>query len=191
MFGVETRVWERVHDLGSGDPAICVRPKPLPRDQAPLSTSSQCAQPASRDLRAKGFQSRRVAWHSVVIEVPVYHAAKPFALLRDWLVTPERQFALHLGQLGSEPFGRSLPLHDEPFVSADLPTDVDESQEREGLRLAFPTLPSVLGGEPPEFDQSRLVGVQGQAELIEAFPQFAEEPLGLAREEKTRTAAVL
>ena len=57
-----------------------------------------------------------------------------------------------------------------PLLSADLPTDVGESQEREGLRLAFPTLLSVLGGEPPEFDQSRLVGVQGQAELLQAFP---------------------
>jgi hypothetical protein len=96
VFGVETRVWERVHDLGSGNPAIYVRPKPLPRDPAPLSTSSQCAQPASRDLCAKHFQGRRVAWYSVVVEVPLHHAAQPFALFRGGLVTPERQFALHL-----------------------------------------------------------------------------------------------
>jgi hypothetical protein len=55
-----------------------------------------------RDVRAKGFQSRRVAWHFVVVEVTLHHAAKPFALLQDWLVMPERQFALQLGQLGSE-----------------------------------------------------------------------------------------
>jgi hypothetical protein len=55
-----------------------------------------------------------------------------------------------------------------------------EAQEREGLRLAIPALPSLLGGDPPEFDQSRLLGVQGQAEFLEAFPQFSEEPFGLA-----------
>ena len=91
-----------------------------------------------------------------------------------------RQFVLHLVQLGSEPLGRRLPLYDEPSAPVLPPTDVGKAQEREGLRLALPALPSVLGGEPPEFDQSRLVGVQAQAELLETFPQFTEESFGIA-----------
>jgi hypothetical protein len=43
-----------------------------------------------------------------------------------------------------------------------------------------PALPSVLGGEPPEFDQSRLLGVQSQAELLHAPPEFLEEAFGIA-----------
>src|SRR4051794_23761602 len=115
----------------------------------------------------------------MVVEVPLHHTAQPLALPRDRLMTPTRQFLLHLFQLGSEPLGRRLPLHDKPSLLERPPTDVSEAQEGEGLWLAIPSLPSVLGGEPPEFDQSRFLGVQGQAELLKPFPQFSEEPFGL------------
>jgi tetratricopeptide (TPR) repeat protein len=55
-----------------------------------------------------------------------------------------------------------------------------EAQKREGLRHALPALPSVLCGEPPEFDQSRFLGVQGQAEFLNTSPQFSVEPFGFA-----------
>jgi len=116
----------------------------------------------------------------MVVEVPLHHTAQPLALPRDRLVTPTRQFLLHLLQLGSEPFGRRLSLYDKPRLLERPPTNVSEAQEDEGLWLAFPSLPSVLGGEPPEFDQSRFLGMQGQAELLKPFPQFLEEPFGLA-----------
>ncbi|MBV8315299.1 MAG: hypothetical protein JOZ53_10210, partial [Planctomycetaceae bacterium] len=58
--------------------------------------------------------------------------------------------------------------------------DVGEAQERERLRLALPALPSVLGGEPPEFDQPRLLGVQRQAELLQATSDVSEEAFGIA-----------
>src|SRR5262249_59727965 len=119
-------------------------------------------------------------WDSVVVEVPLQHASQPLALRRDRRVTPERQFSLHLAQLGSQPLGRRLTPHDETSAPVLPPTDVGEAQEGEGLRLALPALPSVLGGEPPEFDQPRLLGVQGQAELLEAFPPFTAEPFRLA-----------
>src|SRR5262249_10311263 len=60
------------------------------------------------------------------------------------------------------------------------PADVGEAQKRERLRLALPALPSVRGGEPPEFDQVRLLGVQRQAELLQAPSQFREEAFGIA-----------
>ena len=54
-----------------------------------------------------------------------------------------------------------------------------EAQERERLRLAIPSLLSVLSGEPPEFDQSRLIGVQSQAKLLHASAKFLEEAFGI------------
>jgi hypothetical protein len=57
---------------------------------------------------------------------------------------------------------------------------VGEAQERERLRFAFPALLPVHGGEPSEFDQSRLPGVQGQAELLQASQEFLEEAFGIA-----------
>src|SRR5262249_20334658 len=115
----------------------------------------------------------------MVVEVPLHHTAQPLALPRDRLMTPTRQFLLHLVPLGSEPLGRCLPLDDKPWLLEGSPADVSEAQEDQGLWLAFPALPSVLGGGPPEFDQSRFLGVQGQAELRKPFPQFSEEPFGL------------
>src|SRR5262245_58452613 len=55
-----------------------------------------------------------------------------------------------------------------------------ETQEGEGFRLALTTPLPIRGGEPPELDQPRLVGVQAQAEFPEAFPQFTQELFGLA-----------
>jgi hypothetical protein len=52
-----------------------------------------------------------------------------------------------------------------------------EAQEGEGLRLAVPTRRTVAGGEPPEPDEARLVGVQLQGELRETLAEVAEEPL--------------
>jgi hypothetical protein len=52
-----------------------------------------------------------------------------------------------------------------------------EAQEVEGFRLALTMLLPSRGGEPPELDQPRLVGVQDQAEFPEALPQ---ELFGLA-----------
>ena len=95
-------------------------------------------------------------------------------------MTPTHQRLPHLAQLGPQPLGRRLPLHDEAPAPVLPTTDVGEAQERERLRLALPALLPVLGGEPPEFDQSRLLGVQSQAELLQATPEFSEEAFGIA-----------
>jgi hypothetical protein len=60
-----------------------------------------------------------------------------------------------------------------------LGTDVREAQEVERLRLASLTLPTVLVGEPAELDQSRLFGIQAQAELLQPSFELGQETLGL------------
>ena len=54
-----------------------------------------------------------------------------------------------------------------------------EAQEPERLRLAETPLCPLLGGEPPEPDQPRLLGVQLQAELREPVAKVRPEPLGI------------
>jgi hypothetical protein len=51
-------------------------------------------------------------------------------------------------------------------------------EAEEAKRLGFPEAPclSILGGEPPELDQPRLVGVQHQPELRESLTQLGQEP---------------
>src|SRR5262249_47236050 len=149
------------------------------RQAVPLATAPKRVQPTAGRLPSERIQADEVAGDRKVIEVPLHHASQPLPKVRDRFVTPPEQRFPHLPQLGAQPLGRRPPLYDEAPAPVLPTTDVGEAQERERLRLALPTLPSVLGGEPPEFDQSRLLGVQGQAELLESFPQFSVEPFGV------------
>ena len=61
-------------------------------------------------------------------------------------------------------------------------TYVREAKELERLGLAETPLCRLLGGEPPEPDQPRLVGVELQAELREPVAKVRPEPLGIGRD---------
>ena len=54
-----------------------------------------------------------------------------------------------------------------------------ETEEVERFRLSLATPLVVLGGEPPKLDQAGFVGVQLQAEPVEAFPQVFVKLLGI------------
>ena len=70
-----------------------------------------------------------------------------------------------------------------------LSTDVGEPQI-ERLRLARSTLLSTRSCETPKFHQARLVWVQFQTELPQAFPPFVEEPLGIGAVRKSQNTVV-
>src|SRR5450755_78582 len=59
------------------------------------------------------------------------------------------------------------------------PADVREPQKSERLWLAKSSRLAFAGGEPPELDQARLLGVQLQAELRESVAKLRPEPLGV------------
>ena len=54
-----------------------------------------------------------------------------------------------------------------------------ETEEVERFRLSLATPLAVLGGVPPKLDQAGFVGVQLQAEPVEAFPQVFVKLLGI------------
>ena len=54
-----------------------------------------------------------------------------------------------------------------------------ETEEVERFWLSLATPLAVFGGKPPKLDQACLVGVQFQAELVEAFPQLFVKLLGI------------
>ena len=54
-------------------------------------------------------------------------------------------------------------------------------KKSKGVRLPEKLGCSVVGGEPPELDQPRLVGMQLQAELREPLTEIADELLGVAK----------
>jgi len=56
---------------------------------------------------------------------------------------------------------------------------VREAEKAERLRLAEPARLAIPRGEPPEFDQPRLLGIQFQVELREPAAKISPEPLGV------------
>ena len=73
------------------------------------------------------------------------------------IMLPALKLSLDGFQLRDHPLLRRDPPDDEGSVTDALPTEVSETQEREGLWLPLSTLIPVASGEPPELDQSRLV----------------------------------
>src|ERR1035437_362334 len=88
--------------------------------------------------------------------------------------SPELVF--DLGQLRPHPFRDGLALQPEPSVLG-LPAEMREAQEIK--RLGFPVATShpCSGSIAPELDESRLVGMQLQAELRQSLTKVGKELL--------------
>jgi len=169
-----------MQDPGLGYPEIGELPKACPWQARPLAAPPQGVPPMAQDLSAKRIESGPVAGNGVVVEIPLHHSMQPCALLGDRLMPLSQQRLLHRLQFGAEPLRHRLPPYVKPLGLARSSTEVGEAQEVEGFRLALVTLLSISGGEPSEFDQSRFVRVQRQAELVKTFLKFLQETFGLA-----------
>ena len=88
------------------------------------------------------------------------------------------QFEANFSQLHPHPL-RCRPPHKEKLALPRLPADVREAKEVEGLRLPLAELDTLHGGEPPEPEQARLVGVQFQRKHPQSLAEFYEEPRGV------------
>ena len=55
--------------------------------------------------------------------------------------------------------------------------NVREAQEVERLRLAFPTLASILSRKAAKFEDSRLIGMQLKTKVRESLAQLCQELL--------------
>jgi len=74
------------------------------------------------------------------------------------MMLPALELGLDGFELRNHPLLRRNPPDDESSVGK-LPTEVGETQEREGLWFSLSALLPVSSGEPPELDQSCLVRV--------------------------------
>jgi hypothetical protein len=110
--------------------------------------------------------------------VPAKDAGKPAPLLWNGLIAASEQLAPEGVQLRPRPFrvGDALELK---TPAPGLPANVREAEKSERLRLAQAPLLTLLGGEPPEPDQPRLLGVQLQTEPREPVAKIRPEPLGI------------
>src|SRR6266849_4889920 len=159
-------------------PAPSEPPHPLPGDASGLATPPQRATPEPPNLKTERDQRRAVHRHPVVLQMPVDDRAQPSAHLRDGSMQTSPQLGFHLAQLRLQPLPDRLPHHREPSVPL-LPADVREAEDVERLRLPLAGASPVFGRIGPEFQQSRLLGVQLQPELCEPFTQLSQEPFSV------------
>src|SRR5215472_13498919 len=86
------------------------------------------------------------------------------------------QFLFQGPQLGLLPLTHRLS-QDREVPLPGPPANVGEAQEVERLRLAFTTLAPILFRKAAKFDDSRLIGMQLEAEVRESLAQPRQEPL--------------
>ena len=110
-------------------------------------------------LDVEDAQLRRVPWNNMVLVVAQHNLAKPFTDRGHTMMLSALKLGLDGFELRDHSLLRRNPPDDESFVTVALPTEVGETQEREGLWFALSTLLPVSSGEPPELDQSCLVRV--------------------------------
>src|SRR5438105_12601046 len=143
-----------------------------------LTATPKRVQPGTHHLSPERLQGWNIAGDSEVPEVPRHHPTQPLGLLVKRPVTPSVEDVADHPQPSPHPLLRRLPLYQERSRQSLHTTTVGEAQEVERLRLPVAPLLSVADSEPSKLDQSRLVGVQHETELLEAIVQIVQEPLG-------------
>ena len=121
----------------------------------------------------------------MILEIPPHHLPQPLQSLRKTGVHAPMQLRSNFLELGRQAFAHRLPAYREVARLVVGPTDVGETQKVKGLRLSFSALFPALSGEAPKLDQARLLRVQFQPELPQAFPEFFQETLRFRSDART------
>jgi hypothetical protein len=90
---------------------------------------------AAANATSKDAQVSRVTRNGMILVVAQHNLPKPYTDLRRTVMLPALKFSLDGFQLRGHPLLRRDPPDDE-WSSGQLPTEVSETQEREGLRLS-------------------------------------------------------
>jgi len=165
-------------DLEKRKPSVSQAPHPLPGQSCALAAAPKRHEPVPHGLRAKGIQRPLITRHAVVVGVAPEDAGEPAPLIRDGPIAASPQLAPEGVKLCPRPLRVGDPL-ELKTPGPGLPADMREAQKPKRLRLAQTPFLTLLGGEPPAPHQSRLLGVQPQAELREPVAKIRPEPLGV------------
>ena len=88
----------------------------------------------------------------MVLVVAQPNLAKPCTDLGRAMMLPALKLSLDGFELRDHSLLRRNPPDDESSVANALPTEVSETQEREGLWFSLSTLLPVSSGDPPELN---------------------------------------
>ncbi len=163
-------------DADGREPSLRVATHPLPVEAVSLAAAPERPVPEPHDLGSEGLYLVDVAGHRVVGEMTSHHAREPASLCFEGPMASSHQQGSDLAQLRRHSLRDRLSQDQEAPVLGRRAV-VREAQELERLRPAEAPLLALLGGEPPEADQARLLGIESQAKLGQALRQVSPEPL--------------
>src|SRR6266542_2005208 len=173
---VESLVGPGMGDVDGREPSVRVAAHPLPVEAVSLAAAAERPVPESHDLATEGLHLVDVAGHGVVGEMSSHDAREPASLCFEGPMASSHQQGSDLAQLRRHSLRDRLSQQQEAPVLGRRAV-VREAQELERLRPAEAPLLALLGGEPPEADQARLLGIQPQPKLGQALRQVSPEPL--------------
>src|ERR1700730_950481 len=167
----------RVADAGRRKPPMAVLRHSAPRQWCGLTAVLENAPPQPLELSAEDADARAVAGHTVITDMAGNHRTQIGTLLRDRQVHASPEFGFHRLELPLQSATHRLPPHRKPTLPG-LRTAVRETEEVEGVGLSLAPRPPLLSRVAAKAEQTRLVGMQLQAELREATAQRVEKLLG-------------
>jgi hypothetical protein len=102
----------------------------------------------SANATIKDAQLNRVTGNGVVLVVSQHNFPKPGTDLGRAIMLPALKLSLNGFKLRDHPLLRRNPPNDESSTAVELPTEVGETQEREGFWFSLPTVLPVSGSKP-------------------------------------------
>ena len=124
-----------------------------------MAPSPYSTEPVPLDLDLEALQTLHIAWHAVIIVMPLDHLPKPRSEVGHRVMTPTHQGAFNDLKLLAHPFFARPSFDGEPLIPVALATDMHEPQEFKSLWLPLSSLPPVLSRKTTELDQPSLDGV--------------------------------
>ena len=147
-----------MQNAGLRNPPGQERGETSPSHLCALTATDKDAPPQPANATLKDAQLSRVPRNSMVLVVAQHNLPKPCTDLGRAMMLPALKLSLNGFELRDHPLLRRDPPDDE-WSGGELPTEVGETQEREGFRLSLATSLSVSSGVPPELDQPCLIRV--------------------------------
>jgi hypothetical protein len=129
----------------------------VPAHLRALTATDENAPPQSAYATPEDAQLTGVAGHSMVLVVALHNLPKPCADLTRTMMLPGLKLWLDDLELRHHPLLRRDAPDVKGSAAREIPTEMRESQKREGLGFSHAMLLAVSDSEPPELDQTRLL----------------------------------
>jgi hypothetical protein len=155
------------------------RLKSPPVQEGLLTAQAERPPPEPDGPSLEGAESIHITRHCVVVEVALHDRPQPLTCPCDGLVPALAQLLVQRIQLGHHSLASGL-ASDDKVAGLPVPfADMREAQKVGRFRLAFSAPPPVCVGVWSKLDQTRVVRVDFQAELLESCLHVRQEPFGV------------